>query len=190
VAGNSYTQLLKSIEDLIATGTKISDATAGTPAVQIHDWINRAEYYLSLLEDKLPTAVSDFRRIRQSFEFKVEEDEDGSSSASAYRPKGGDVLLDFSFEHLQQANNILKLAAAKLEIEASSSAGGFSDETLGQQLRTARGRAGHSQRKAADEIGYDPKTISEWERGDRKPHPEAEKNIRDYIHRHLKPHQS
>src|SRR5438067_8646772 len=105
VSGKSYAQLLKLIQDLIATGTKISDATAGTPAIQIHHWISRAEYCLSLLEDKIPTALSDFRRIRQSFEFKVGEDEEPYSSESAYTPKDSDVLLDFSFEHLKRAND-------------------------------------------------------------------------------------
>jgi DNA-binding XRE family transcriptional regulator len=187
VSGKSYARLAKTIQDLIVTGNKISDANAGTPSVQIHDWVRTAERCLLLLEDKLPTVVSDFRRIRQSFEFKVAEDEEASSSASAYRPKGGDVLLDFSFEHLKQAKDILKFAATKLEIEGHSQAGDFSDEELGQQLRAARLLAGHTQRDAADDLGYDHKDISEWERGKRKPHPKAAKDIRDYIVCHSKP---
>jgi DNA-binding transcriptional regulator YiaG len=188
VSGKSYAQLLKQIDDLIARGTKVSDASAGTPSAQIHDWVSRAEYCLSLLEDKIPTALSEFRRIRQSFEFNVDDDEEAFSSASAYRPEGGDVLLDFSFEHPGQANDILKFAATKLEIEGHSLPGDPSDKGLGEELRAARLRAGHSQREAADKIGYDHKDISEWERG-RKPHPKAAKNIRDYISQHSKPNQ-
>jgi DNA-binding transcriptional regulator YiaG len=190
VSGKSYAQLLKLIQDLIATGTKISDASAGTPSAQIHQWVTKVEYCLSLLEDKIPTAFSEFRHMRQSFEFKVGEDEEGSGSASAYRPEGTDVLLDFSFEHLKRANDILKFAATKLEIEGHPLAGDPSDERLGQELRAARRRAGHSQRDAADDIGYDHKDISEWERGKRHPHPKAAKGIRDYIVQHSKPNQS
>jgi hypothetical protein len=103
VSGKSYAQLLKTIEDVIATGTKVSDTSAGTPSAQIHEWVNRADHCLSLLEDKIPTALSEFRRIRQSFESKVNDEEEAFSSASAYRPKGADVLQDFSFEHLRRA---------------------------------------------------------------------------------------
>jgi DNA-binding transcriptional regulator YiaG len=189
VSGKSYSQLLKLIEDLIARGTKVSDASAGTPPAQIHDWVSRSEYCLSLLEDKIPTAVSDFRRTRQSFEFKVDIDDEASTSASAYRPEGADVLLDFSFEHLGQANNILKFAATKLEIEGHPLPVDLSDEVLGKELRAARRRAGHSQRVAAEKMGYDHKAVCEWERGKRKPHPEALKNILDYISKHSKPNQ-
>jgi DNA-binding XRE family transcriptional regulator len=55
---------------------------------------------------------------------------------------------------------------------------------LGQQLRAARDRAGHSQRQAAEKMGYDHKNISEWETGKRKPRPDTAKNIRDYILRY------
>lgn len=189
MSGKSYAQLLKLIQDLIATGTKVSDASAGTPSPQIREWVNRADYCLSLLEDKIPTALSEFRRIRRSFEFKVGDDKEAFSSASAYRPDGSDVLLDFSFEHLMRANDILKFAATKLEVEGHSLAGDFSDERLGEHLRAARLRAGHSQRDAADEMGYDHKDISEWERGKRKPHPKAAKDIRDYIVQQSKPKQ-
>jgi DNA-binding XRE family transcriptional regulator len=147
------------------------------------------EYCLSLLEDKIPTALSEFRRIRQSFEFKVDDEKEAFSSASAYRPEGANVLLDFRFDRLGRANNILKLAATKLEIEGHSLPGDPSDEGLGEELRAARRRAGHSQRDAAEKIGYDHKAISEWERGKRKPHPNAAKNIRDYISQHSKPNQ-
>lgn len=190
MAGESYAQLLKAIQDLIETGTKISDATAGTPWAQIHQWISKTEYCLLLLEDKMPTAFSDFRRVRLSLEFKVDEEEEGASSASAYRPEGADVLLDFNFEHLKRINDILKFAATKLEIELHPLKGDTVDKTIGEELRAARHRAGHSQRVAAEKIGYDHKAISEWERGARNPHPEAEKNIRDYIVEHPKPNQS
>ena len=128
--------------------------------------------------------------MRQSLEFKVDEEEEGSGSASAYRPKDADVLLDFNFEHLKRANDILKFAATKLEIEQHSLTGAPLDERLGGELRAARLRAGHSQREAAEAIGYDHKDISEWERGERIPHPNAAKNILDYIAKHSKPNQS
>jgi len=186
VSGKSYV-LLKRIEDLIARGTKVSDVSAGTPSAQIHDWVDRADSCLRLLEDD-PTSLSDFRRIRQSFEFKVDVDEE-AFSASAYRPEGADVLLDFSFEHLRRANNILKFAATKLklEIEGHSLSSEIPYERLGKELRAARVLAGHSQRVAAEKIGYDHKTICEWERGKRKPQPKAVKYILDYINKYPKP---
>ena len=128
--------------------------------------------------------------MRQSLEFKVDEEEEGSGSESAYRPKGADVLLDFNFEHLKRANDILKFAATKIEIEQHPLTGDPSDERLGEELRAARRRAGHSQRDAAEAIGYDHKDVSEWERGNRIPHPKAVKNILDYIAKHSKPNQS
>jgi DNA-binding transcriptional regulator YiaG len=181
---------LKAIQDLIATGTKVSDANAGTPSAQIHQWVSKAGSCLSLLEDKIPTAFAEFRHLRQSLEFKLDEEEEGSGSASAYRPKGTDVLVDFNFEHLKRANDILKFAATKLEIERHLLTGDPSDERLGEELRAARHRAGHSQRDAADDIGYDHKDISEWERGKRIPRPKAAKDIRDYIAQHPKLNQS
>jgi DNA-binding XRE family transcriptional regulator len=184
--GKSYAQLLKLIEDLIATGATVSDPSAGTPSAEIHQWIENAEDCLSLLEDNNPKVVSEFRRLRQKFEFKIEDDEGDPGSASAYRPKGTDVLLDFSFEHLKQANKVLKLAAKKLEIEGDFVPSDPSDEQLGEELRAARRRAGHSQREAAEKIGYDHKAISEWERGKRKPHPKTAKDIRDYVAKHSK----
>jgi DNA-binding transcriptional regulator YiaG len=184
----SYPQLLKVIQDLIATGNKISDPTAGTPSAEIHIWVSKVGQCLLLLEDKLPTPLSDFQHLRQSFEFKVDDDEEASSSASAYRPDRSDVLLDFSFEHLRRANDILKFAATKLEIEGHLPQA--NPETLGEELRAARRSAGHSQRDAADDIGYDHKDISEWETGKRIPHPKAAKDIRDYIAQHSKPNQS
>src|SRR5437879_11883125 len=80
VSGKSYAQLLKVIQDLIATGNKISDRTAGTPSAEIRDWVSKAAHCLLLLEDTLPTPVSDFRHLRQSFKFKVATDEEESSS--------------------------------------------------------------------------------------------------------------
>jgi hypothetical protein len=191
VSGKSYAQLLKRIEDLIARGTKVSDASAGTPSAQIHDWVSRVENCLSLLEDKIPTALSEFRRIRQSFESKVNEEKEASSSASAYRPEGTDTLLDFKFEHLARANDILRLAATKLEIEIEghSLSNDISAERLGKELRAARRRAGHTQWKAAVEIECDHKDISEWERWKRDPHPSSVKKILDYISKHSKPNQ-
>jgi DNA-binding transcriptional regulator YiaG len=189
VSVKSYAQLLKVIQDLIATGNKISDPTAGTPSAEIRDWVSKAGHCLLFLEDKLPTPLSDFRHLRQSFEFKVAADEEDFSSKSAYRPEGSDVLLDFSFEHLKRANDILKFAATKLEIEGHLALGNPSDERLGEELHAARLRAGHSQRDAAEKIGYDHKDIGDWERGKRKPHPKAAKDIRDYISQHSKPNQ-
>jgi DNA-binding XRE family transcriptional regulator len=174
MSGKSYAQLLKLIEGLITTGARLSDPSTGTPSAKIHHWIKNAEDCLSLLEEKIPTEVSEFRRLRQKFEFKVEDYEEDSVSASAYRPEGTDVLLDFSFEHLKQATDILKLAAKKLPSDPS-------DEKLGEKLRAARLLAGHTQREAAEKIGYEYKAISEWETGKRKPRPKAAKDIRDYI---------
>ena len=186
-----HAQLQQRLQDLVGRGTKIVDESAGMPAAQIHDWVNEAEDCLSLLEDKMPTALSEFRRIRRSFEFKVDDFDEASSSKSAYRPEwidrrtglaeGSDVLLDFRFEYLEQANSILKLAATKLEIEGHSLPGNSTAEKLGEELRAARLRAGHSQREAAEKIGYDHKYLSEWETGKRKPRPKAAKDICDYI---------
>lgn len=183
MSGKSYAQLLK---NLIAKGAIVSDASARTSSAQIHDWIKNAEDCLWLLADKIPTAVSEFRRLRQKFEFKVEDDEGDFSSASAYRPEGTDVLLDFSFKHLKQANKVLKLAAKKLEIEGDFVPSDPSDEKLGRELRATRRRAGHTQEEAAEKIGCDHKDISEWERGKRKPHPKNAKNIHDYIDKYSK----
>ena len=149
MAHKSYAKLLKKLQELIARGTQVSDVTAGTPSAQIREWINRAEYCLSLLEDKIPTAVADFQRLRRSFEFKAEDNEEYITSESAYRPEGADVLLDFNFECLGEAVNILKFAATKLQLEVHSQPGELSEEGLGKALRAARLRAGHSQRVAA-----------------------------------------
>jgi hypothetical protein len=161
-----YAELHKRIQDLIVRGKKVANAKAGTPAARIHRWIRDAVECLSRLEDE--TALSDFRHIQQSqgrftppFEFKVDDDDKADCSRSAYRHDEADVLLDFRFDQLAKANDILKSAATKLEME------GHSLPTLGQELRIARARAGHSQREAGKQIGYDHKYISEWERGDR-----------------------
>ena len=74
-----------------------------------------------------------------------------------------------------KVNHTLTDAATKLDIA------GHSVPTLGEELREARHRAGHSLREAADELGYDHKYISEWERGKRRPHVKHAKNIREYI---------
>jgi len=120
---------------------------------------------------------------------------------------GGDLVRDFNFEDLKQINGILRLAATKLELDGYSFAeaeisseslgatdklpstpavtlaplGNPSDEKLGEKLRAARRRSGHSQRKAGAVMGYDHKYICEWEKGKRKPHPDKEQDIRDYI---------
>jgi hypothetical protein len=131
VSGRSYAQLYQRLQDLIARGTKVADGLAGTPGAQIHDWINEAENCLLLLEDKMPTLLSDFRRI-PSFEFKVDDDRkvdyDAEAdddhevdddrevlrSESAYRPhrtnprtgrtEVADVLVDFKFEYHPRKN--------------------------------------------------------------------------------------
>jgi DNA-binding transcriptional regulator YiaG len=130
----------------------------------------------------------------------VDDDDEAVSSDSAYGPLSAnpltgltevaDVMLDFRFEYLRQANGILMVAAAKLEIEGHSrsgaeistkSAANPSDEKLREELRAARKRAGHSQRQAAEKMGYDHKDISEWETGKRTPRNSTAKDIRDYI---------
>ena len=92
-------------------------------------------------------------------------------------------LLDFDFDELAKANDTLKSAATRLEME------GHSSFTLGEELRAARLRAGHTQEKAAEQIGAkcDHKYVSEWESGKRKPHPPMAKKIRDYIKKTNKP---
>ena len=65
-------------------------------------------------------------------------------------------------------------------------AGNSYEGELGEQLRAARRRAGHAQWVAAEKIECDHKAISEWETGKRKPHPKAEKKIRDYIAKYAK----
>lgn len=120
MSGRSYAQLHQRLQDLIAQGANVAAAEAGTPAAEIHEWMNAVHYCLALIEDKIPTALSDFRHLRNNFEFRVNEDEEPGSSESAYRPDGADVLLDFRFEYIEQANNILKFAATKLEIEGNA----------------------------------------------------------------------
>lgn len=185
MSGRSYPQLYQQLQDLIARGTKVADATAGTPAAEIHDWIKEAQYCLALLEDKIPSALSDFKRLRENFEFKVDEDGDIPASASAYNPRQTDpstgqnydvdVLLDFRFENLAEATAILTFAARKIEMD------GQSLPALGQELREARRRAGHGQREAAKALGYDHRDISDWETGKREPLAKQVPNIRDYI---------
>jgi DNA-binding XRE family transcriptional regulator len=184
-------RLHQQLKYLIARGTKVSNPMAGMQAARIRKWMREAEECLALLEDK--TSLLAFQSIKHSqghftppLEFKVADDDESSSSKSAYRPSwidqhtglkdGADVLLDFRFDLLAKANEILKAAAAKLEKEGHSSS-----PTLGEQLRAARAKAGHSQRIAAEKLGYDHHAISEWETGKRNPHPDAAKNIGDYI---------
>lgn len=177
----TYEHLHARLTDLIAEGEKIADEASGTPADGIHEWVNRAGYCLGLLEDKIPTAVAEFRNLRANFEFTVADEDQDTMSPSGYRDDEADVLRDFNFEVLKQANNILRFAATKLEMEGHSLPAAPSDEQLGEALRAARIRAGHSQRDAGKKIGYDHKYISEWETGKGKPHVKAAKNIRDYI---------
>lgn len=73
---------------------------------------------MGLLEDKIPTAVSDFRRFLNGSEFKIDDEDD--HSASAYRLDEIDVLIDFNFELLRRANNVVRFAARKLEMEGHS----------------------------------------------------------------------
>lgn len=185
MSGKSYAELYKRIRDLIGRGTKVADERAGTPEARIHKWTREAEECLSQLEDK--TALSTFRHLQQKSEFIVGDDFDPDSiSKSAYSPQWTDArtgategtdLVDFRFDYLEQINGVLKSAATKLELE------GHSLPTLGEELRAARLHAGHSQQKAAEQIGdkCDHKYISEWETGKRKPRPDMAKKIRDYI---------
>jgi DNA-binding XRE family transcriptional regulator len=195
VSHKTYAQLHQRLQELIARGTKVADAGAGTPAAEIHEWISGAQYCLALLEDKIPTALADFRRIRESVEFQVREGEEAFSSKSAYNPETtnpytgeaerADVLLDFRFDYLGQINQIMRFAATKIEIGGLAlSAAHPDDESLGKRLRDARKRAGQTQEEAAIAIVCDHKDISDWERGKRNPRPSSTKKILDYIEKH------
>ncbi|HEX3821677.1 MAG TPA: hypothetical protein VHW45_15190, partial [Candidatus Sulfotelmatobacter sp.] len=116
MSGKSYPQLHQRIRDLIAQGSKVCDEEAGTRGAQIHQWLSESRYCLAFLDDKIPTALSDFQRVRQDCVFKLADDEEALASESAYRDDG-DVLWDFRFEKLQQALGILNLASRKLEME-------------------------------------------------------------------------
>jgi DNA-binding XRE family transcriptional regulator len=174
-----YQRLHERLRDLAAQGRKVSDPEAGTRAARIHKWIRETEECLSLFEDQ--AFLSEFRVLQSQgplsppFQRIVNDDEEDSCSPSAYRVDKADVLFDFRFDLLTKVTDILRAAAMKLEIA------GHSVPTLGEQLRDARDRAGHSQRAAAKKLGYDHKYISEWETGKRKPHAKQAKNIRDYI---------
>jgi DNA-binding XRE family transcriptional regulator len=197
VSGKSYAHLYQRLQDLIAQGAKVADAEAGTPATEIHQWISGGRYCLGFLEDKIPTAVADFHRIRGCVEFKVNDGEEAFSSKSAYEhvvtnPDTGEgiagVLLDFRFDYLGQLNGILTFAATKIEIEKLVLSGANQDdEAIGKRLRAARKRAGQTQEQAAEEIKCDHKDISEWERGIREPHPKSIKKILHYIEKYSSP---
>jgi hypothetical protein len=128
-----YRQLHRQIQDLI---TNVPDERTGTPPEQIYDWKSEAQDCLSLLEDKMPTALSDFRGIWPGFEFIVDDDPGACPSKSAYRPtwinpltgaaEGTmEELVDFRFKYLVQASGLLKRAVRKLEFE------GFAVRTSG-----------------------------------------------------------
>jgi len=121
LSSKTYEHLHARLTDLISEGEKIADRASGTPAAAIHEWASAAEYYLGFLEDKVPAAVSEFRRLRKNFEFRVEDDEESTMSPSGYRHERADVLLDFDFEMLNRANEILRFAVTKLEMEGHSS---------------------------------------------------------------------
>lgn len=130
MSSRSYVPLFRQLKDLIARSVNVCDSDAGTKATQINEWVTEAHGCLVLLEDKMPTALADFRRIRAKLEFRVDEDAEHLASRSAYRPEwideltgrteGADVLLDFDFGRLEQLARILKLAAKKLELEGYS----------------------------------------------------------------------
>jgi len=171
VSDKNYALYLR-IRRLNVRGTKVADARTETRGAKIHDWLIAAEDCLLRGKDKLAQELSAFRHILQECEFLVDEDEDETViRKSAYYPLGERV--DFRFEYLEQANDILRRAAEKLENP--------SDKKLREELYAARHRAGHSQREAALKMGYDHQSISVWETGNRKPHPKQAKNIRDYI---------
>ena len=178
------------------------------PAPRIHAWIKETHDCLMLLKDEMPKELSAFLLIRPNFEFKADDDrkEDYDAEAdvdydvdyafrskSAHRPQEedprtgmmqvADFLLDFSFKDLEQANEILKAAAAKLEIEGHSFPADPSDEKLGEKLRAARDVTGDTQRVAAVKIGgkCQHKYISEWETGKRTPCVVYAKRIHAYI---------
>lgn len=160
--------------------------------MEIHNWISAAQYCLGLLEDRIPSAVADFRRLREVLEFPVPDGEEDASSKSAYVPEVVDrdtgipmdagVLLDFRFDHLAQMNHILRFAANKIEIEGLPESDVCpGEEPIGKRLLAARLRAGHTQDEAADAVECDAKDISEWENGKREPYPKSRKRIQKYI---------
>ena len=130
MSSNSYKHLREQLQDLIAKGKEISSREAGSQSEQIHEWVERAHDCLSLLETHVPTALSDFRKLREAFEFKVQVGEEYDCSNSAYNPSWidpvtgvqcwADVLIDFRFDRLAHANKLLVLAAAKLELDGYS----------------------------------------------------------------------
>jgi hypothetical protein len=81
----------------------------------------------------MPEPLSAFRRILQNIEFTVPYYEESTASRSAFRPEwtdpetgeedGADVLVDFRFGYLKQANEVLQFASGKLEIEGYPCAG-------------------------------------------------------------------
>ncbi len=185
------------LRKLIARGTRVADMTSKTSGERIIIWMEEAERCLEDGGAVVEKQLLAFRTARESCVFKVKEEslnykisetenrirqdfDLGPLSGSAYRPTETDELLDFRFERLQEATAALR-AADKILKGSGSSSGSAPNLTLGERLRAAREQAGHSQREAAQKIGYDHKYISEWETGKTTPSLKAAKNIRDYI---------
>lgn len=118
MSGKSYAQIRLQLQDLIEQGANVADAGAGTPETQIHEWMNAAHYWLTLLEDKVPSGFASFRSILANYEFKVHTyTTDDPPSKSAYWRDEAEGLVDFRFDELQHVNKILKIADTRLEYE-------------------------------------------------------------------------
>jgi hypothetical protein len=174
------------LRDLISRGADVANPDAGTPADQIHQWIEEVDQLLFLLKDQFPTARSAFQQLRVHLEYMVDEEAEAQSSDSAYRPDEADVLFDFRFDYLGQTTTILRRVAAKLKAEGDTPRY-VSAREFGERLRQARRLAYQSQREAADETGYDHKAFSLWERGIRMPRGATLRDLSDYIAKHSKP---
>lgn len=118
--GKSYSRLYIKLQEVITRGASVADRTAGMRWIEIHDWLNQGRYCLAFVEDRIPTAVSDFDHIRRNVEYKFDGNREDDSSDSAHRIEGTDILLDFNFELLQKALDILRFASTKLEMEGCS----------------------------------------------------------------------
>lgn len=164
VPATPYGQIHKRLHDLIIRGTKVADATAGTPPEEIHDWIDQAQTCLGMLKDRMPKEFSDFKTILGRLEFRVTDEQ--SASKSSYVPDDGDDLADFRFEDLRQLNGILKFAARKvvelINAAESSSKNVFFDV---RALKAARAAMNVKQADAASWFDVDVRTFRRWEGG-------------------------
>jgi DNA-binding transcriptional regulator YiaG len=117
--------------------------------------------------------------LKKQFVFQVDRSKSPPSKAAFHprfvNPETGKmevapVLLDFRFDPLRSANEILRHADRKLKMLVPSP-NAQNSQTLGERLAEARKSSGHTQEELADILGkkIDHKYISEWERGRRYP---------------------